>query len=467
MKTMLIKRFLHLTMVVTAITGSWVTWNIIICSSQAEQRQQENSFKNSPSTVPQEVSPLMYAISKNDVSMVKKLLDLGRANISVNRNGTTPLHLAVNQGNMTIIQLLLEKGANVSAIDSYGQTPVMIAIKNNQSQIISLLENTRIMASLQTAQTGIGGNAADQALAFHAIENQKGTPIKAVGANETALLSAAISGDEATIKTLLDQGTNPNVTDKFGRTPLTALAARGRFQTVKLLIAKGADVNMLGPKGESALIHALKANQPEITKYLLEKGADAYMTSQAGESAVMLAAKSSNPLFVQLFKNIAPPIGASTMALGNSVIPGENAMAYQAPISLPSLQATEPSFSTASVTKITVDDRGNIIPGQTVSSTSQLAFTNAALFQAIETENISSLKNLLDQKVDVNMKSADGSIPLIEAAKRGNPEMILMLLEKGADVRAKNQSGDTALMTATRNSFPAVIGLLKEAGAVE
>jgi ankyrin repeat protein len=59
------------------------------------------------------------------------------------------------------------------------------------------------------------------------------------------------------------------------------------------------------------------------------------------------------------------------------------------------------------------------------------------------------VRQLLDQRVNVNLRDEDGFTALIFAAHSGNTETVKLLLNRGADANAKSQLlGYTALMNA-------------------
>src|SRR5688572_29586632 len=60
--------------------------------------------------------------------------------------------------------------------------------------------------------------------------------------DEVAMLEAAIKGDAALVKSLLDRGVNPNAKDPEGRTPLSEAAFYGHTDIAKALLSHGADL---------------------------------------------------------------------------------------------------------------------------------------------------------------------------------------------------------------------------------
>lgn len=71
--------------------------------------------------------PLSIATMRNNIEMVKKLIELG-ANINeINQKGHTPLHLASGWGKPEMVEFLLKNGANIKARDYISWTPLMWA----------------------------------------------------------------------------------------------------------------------------------------------------------------------------------------------------------------------------------------------------------------------------------------------------------------------------------------------------
>jgi len=55
------------------------------------------------------------------------------------------------------------------------------------------------------------------------------------------LAKAATTGDAKTAENLLDQGINPNIADRYGRTPLYYASSFNDARAVELLLASHAD----------------------------------------------------------------------------------------------------------------------------------------------------------------------------------------------------------------------------------
>ena len=85
-------------------------------------------------------SPLMTAVSRNNLDMAKLLLQhVGDVNKTRCIGGETPLCFAVPDRNETMTTVLLENKAdpNIASID--GQTPLLVAVHNNDISLTKLL----------------------------------------------------------------------------------------------------------------------------------------------------------------------------------------------------------------------------------------------------------------------------------------------------------------------------------------
>ncbi len=87
-----------------------------------------------------------------------------------------------------------------------------------------------------------------------------------------------------------------------------------------------------------------------------------------------------------------------------------------------------------------------------------------ALFQVSGKGDISAVKSLLDQGVDVNERFTSFTA-LMEASRQGRIEVVKMLIDRGANMNAINRGGWTALSLAAKNGHTDIVKLLLDRGA--
>lgn len=105
------------------------------------------------------------------------------------------------------------------------------------------------------------------------------------------LMYAATNGDTATVKKLLDEGANPNRSDKTGLSPLMAAAYSGQDSVVRILIENRSDIDAKDSSGYTALMFAANAGKGECAKLLVKHGADINAKDNDGSTPLMFAAQ--------------------------------------------------------------------------------------------------------------------------------------------------------------------------------
>lgn len=125
---------------------------------------------------------------------------------------------------------------------------------------------------------------------------------------EKALVTAVKDGNTAQVQSLLDQGENPNLKAKDGKTVLMLAAYQGHTDIAKLLIDKGADVNAKDSDGKTALMYAAQQGNIDVAKLLLENGADINAVDNNGKTALQIAQDNNQTKMVEFLKNWDKPV---------------------------------------------------------------------------------------------------------------------------------------------------------------
>src|SRR5215471_2774799 len=224
-------------------------------------------------------TPLHWAVHRNDVELVERLIRSGaRAEIR-NNYGVTPLAEAAVVGNATVLKLLLDAGANVNSTNADGQTALMVIARTNNVDAAKLLVS--------------------HGAKVNAVENWRG---------QTALMWAAAEGQAAMVKLLAAGGADVNARSKVnnwdrgttaegtglgakylpvgGLTPLLFAARQGHLDCAQALVEAGADKDLQDPDGISPMITAIVNAHYDVAQYLAERGADVNLADQFGRTAL-------------------------------------------------------------------------------------------------------------------------------------------------------------------------------------
>jgi uncharacterized protein len=176
-------------------------------------------------------TPLAQAAVRNDVAVLRQLLDAGH-NADEGGDSWTALIWASRSGSLEAINLLLDAGADVnlpgSTGDNWDATPLQHAILQRQPAAVRLLLD-------RGADLNRGAGPGSVA----------------------PLLLAAGDRDPATLKLLLAHGADPTVEDENGATPLSRAVSAGtlsgpdrpmfggcRVETVRALIAHDPELRL-------------------------------------------------------------------------------------------------------------------------------------------------------------------------------------------------------------------------------
>ncbi|KAL9069505.1 MAG: hypothetical protein Q9157_006129 [Trypethelium eluteriae] len=153
--------------------------------------------------------------------------------------GQSPLHLAAKNGLTEIVSYLIRKGADVNAEDDTFSTPLHLAVKANH-----------VLATRLLLQKGADQSAVDvahsQPIQYSASEEiswvlKYGPELDAKDpAGNSALFNFSVNGDDATVKSLLDQKAAPDQAGACGGLPLMKAAEHGHLFIVGLLYRAGA-----------------------------------------------------------------------------------------------------------------------------------------------------------------------------------------------------------------------------------
>ena len=256
--------------------------------------------------------------------IVDYLLNQG-ANIDAVIHGVTPLMVAARSGHDNVIDLLIKRGANVNLINHMYGVPVagyalFARMPDSKHRAIKLL-NSGTDINIKDSQ----GNSFLMNAIYHShypsksewtefalelISRGADVNVKA-NDNVTALMLAAVNGQEKIVNALLERGAEVNLAAgelidahiRPGDTALILAAASGNINIVTKLIEHGAKLNAKNKFGSNALKKAAMNGHAQMVSKLLELGLNKDAKDNAGRTALDYAIKYERADVVSILKS--------------------------------------------------------------------------------------------------------------------------------------------------------------------
>lgn len=188
-------------------------------------------------------TPLVDAVVMGDRYAIQGLLSQGKLKAN---DLDEALNWAAAGDDPRTVQDLLKAGAAVNLKDKNGRTALFAAVNNKK------LANVKIILD-----AGANPN------------------IRAIDTGDTPLTSQLYFREDASelVRLLLSKGADPNIGNKFGRTPLILASFGQPASVIQELIRAGANISAQAENGDTALIVADENNNTEAAKVLLAHGA--------------------------------------------------------------------------------------------------------------------------------------------------------------------------------------------------
>jgi ankyrin repeat protein len=204
-------------------------------------------------------------------------------------SGDTPLHRAVRKNNVKLVKILIEYGANVNAKDKQGDTPLDVAVNYvRNKEIVDLLITEGAKKGVQQELKLPSSVSQDELMKdLKKLVSNGGNIDTPDGFGRTSLHKASRHGFTDVVSFLITNDANPNAIDKLGFTPLQYAVMHSQLEIAKILIDHGANVNVKTKKeGYTALHFAVlrKEKNQKLVQLLIENGADVNIASASDQA---------------------------------------------------------------------------------------------------------------------------------------------------------------------------------------
>ena len=322
---------------------------------------------------------------------------------------------AAMRGDLAAVRSLVAKKADVNAPQGDGATAVHWAVYRGNKELLDVLLRA-------------GAN-----------------PRLANRAGSTPLWLASINGDAAIISALLAAGADANEKLPLGRTPLMAASRTGNVEAMTALIDRGADVNAKETlRGTTPLMWAADEGHETAVQLLVRRGADFKARSNpATRGRGPALGKANDPRKAVAAQGAAVAAGRG-LDLGqlNAIANGRGA----APQGRRGGGAG--AAGRAGGTNDGDDDAGGN-PFRRPEPTDGGELT--ALVYAARSNDLETVKVLLEAGADINQVTGYGWSPLLVATQNRYYKLAAYLVDRGADPNLPNKGGWTPLYLATDN----------------
>ncbi|KAJ5892886.1 hypothetical protein N7504_009577 [Penicillium tannophilum] len=223
----------------------------------------------------------------------------------------------------------------------------------------------------------------------------------------TGLHLASLFGLRHIVEGFSNSGSNFNVWDYLGRTPLTWAAASGNETVVRLLLARGANPNSATKENFTPLFYAAAYGHAAVVRLLIDGGANVNFVNESNEIGSIIGGSVfyDSQIFSKSKTNETPIFfaakGGGEIRLGSRSLfsVGDHAM----------------------VIKLLLDAGANI--------DHENNFRETPLHAAAENGHEAAVKVLIERKANINSRPA----PLTAAARKGHVNITKLLLGSGAD----------------------------------
>src|SRR5208283_2336822 len=257
------------------------------------------------------------------------------------------------------------------------------------------------------------------------------------------LCDEILNGNLPAVKSLLDQGADPDIKQCLnGMTPLMVAASFNHTEIMKVLLAQGAGVNDIDKSGSTALMLAADKGNIGSVNILLDSGAYINARDNADRTVLIRVLDFQEKQLDRAHRADqarAGPELRGRLAVARLLIEKGADLERKDSLGRTAL-AVAVSSGHAELSKMLVG------VGAPVNSSDNNGGT--VLMAALSGGQTDLARFLIDKGADINAADENGTTALFLAIDKGNDDMVKALVGKGVDVQAADSDGVTPLLMA-------------------
>ena len=236
---------------------------------------------------------------------------------------------------------------------------------------------------------------------------------------ERALINAAKEGNASQVRGLLEAGTDPNVTDKDGSTPLLWAAEKSDLASVDMLLYAGADINQVSNSGFTPLFESvIYSTDPVLKRFLKEKY----------DPNAMICTKPKGWCFTLLFVAVQRNDAGLVQTLIKQGADVNKYVGKNTPLLKALSQGQDPD---ATITEILLKAGADPYLGGLVVNQKY-----KPLLQVAKESGNKRKIELMKEAEKTHKAQHDKDVKLLKAAQKGKVEQVKQLLAEGANPNA-------------------------------
>ena len=334
-------------------------------------------------------------------------------------NNCTALHVAVESKHADVVQVLIDAGADIEMKTNKGHSPLDVASVSGALTTMKML--VKAGADIRDTDTN-GCRCLILAAYFGHTDIMRylvGLPEVDLDHKCTALHAAVQVNHPDIVQVLIDAGTDIEMKNNDGRSPLHMASCLGALTTVKMLVKAGVDLDQRDGNNFTALRAAVKGKHADVVQVLIDAGADIETKDAEGRSPLLLASRLEDLTTMKMLVEAGADVRATDNSANTCLIIavyGKNTDIVRYLVGLP---------------EVDLDQQG--------------MFTYTALHAAVLRNHTDAVPVLIDAGADIEMKEEGGCSPLHMACMSGELTNVMKLVEAGADVCATDDRRSTCL----------------------